>query len=620
MSKLNILMGATALVAANMAFAGAASAQTNLFGAGSSLIAPNFAGAMNCLGQSSVKVGTTTPAFDKVASGGVGFNGTVSTGINLPGSNTCSTVRSATDTFYYMSTGSGAGIATLYSNDPATFAGLTNTTQSQWGASATPAGKAYPSLQFAFSDAGLAGSDVANYNCAGTSTCTEHSAVVNGASQVGGTNYPNPAATYGPLIQFPALITPVVLAYNPVTKIEFVTNKTTGVITKITKTLVVLGKGFANTDLSGGLHLDMPTFCAIANGAVTSTGDGSILLLNGGSATAKGKIPTTTARNIELVGRSDSSGTTSIFYRALAAQCSGNLSYTYDGASHSQFYTNNFVAAGGTTLPGALQGGFSPDGIQTVTGTGAAAPVLGKFTTTANSGGVASYTAELDTYTSAVTSATVGATAPCWTHGKANCSYVPATFRIGYLGPDYVLPAVNQTQTNTYGLNIVNIVVGGTAIEPTAAAALAAFGVVQPPQSTSTGAYNSTNTAVGLRSAPQDWALPQSTTVTYSTGVTAANPLANPTLAGTLYPIVGTTDADMHSCYATASADMAAFVHNYETSSDIKTILGLSGFAPLPAAWSKAVDDTFSTNASGTNLQIQAGMSGTGICATVPGN
>src|SRR6202012_2909109 len=100
---------------------------------------------------------------------------------------------------------------------------------------------------------------------------------------------------------------------------------------------------------------------------------------------------------------------------------------------------------------------------------------------------------------------------------------------IGYVGPDFALPSVTNTGTNTFGLNVAALKnAGGAFVEPTSASALAAFGSVLPPQSNSDGSFNASVTTNGLRNDPTAWV--------QSTAPPAA--LANPS-GLTSYPIVG---------------------------------------------------------------------------------
>ena len=212
----------------------------------------------------------------------------------------------------------------------------------------------------------------------------------------------------------------------------------------------------------------------------------------------------------------------------------------------------------------------------------------------------------------------------------ANTVYLQG--RLGYLSPDYALPAVTNSDDNTYGLNIVDMLVDAKSLEPIGANALAAFGAILPPQSTSAGVYTATATSVGLRTSPEDWVEPISTTLTYSNNPTpVATPLADPTLGGTkaAYPFVNTSNVNLYTCYAasatsTAVIDFFDYYVNSKTIATAKTgLLALDGFSAMPKAWLVAVTDTFllPTAKEGT-LALGLGVSHVGAgaptqCASV---
>jgi len=570
MTRSTLLVRASAL-AATLALAGAASAATVpsavLYGTGSSLDAPYLAEIEGCFGTGSpldVQGATvTTPGT------------TVSYVICKTPVGQKSTVSNYS--LRFMSSSSGFGEAAIFSNSPAAYAGETST------------GAVYPGLEYGAGDYGLGG-DVAKYQCLTTvggcsisSGATAVSVAQHGVAPVSG-QYPNPQDTYGSVIQVPLLITPVVLAYNPTYKATYVKGKTTYYSFNIHT---------PNTDKSGGLRLDMPTICAIWNGAITNWNDPAITALNGGVSLKSTKDTGAFSVPIEMVGRSDSSGTTSIFYRALAAQCTG----TYSGGT----YVNNYAATGGKTLPSAL---LSPN---VWPGSGPTEPVVvGKVTTTKGSPNIAEYVGNILPI--------VSATIPTAVQGK-----------LAYIGPDYTLPAAKNTKApGGLTMNVVDIVTGGSAIEPTAASALAAFTAaggatgLLPPQTDANGAYDASATAVGLRSAPQDWAEPITTTVTYSNGGTASTPLAAPP-AG-YYPLVGTSNFFLYTCYnsATTVAAMDAFLTYYYGNPKAETtkVLNQAGLALLPTAWSTAILGTFVNDPSGLHLAISKAGTGSQCSAS----
>jgi phosphate transport system substrate-binding protein len=540
MTKSKLLMGASALVAASLAFAGSASAVTPAsdYGTGSSLVAPYLNEIENCFGpKEPLDIQGSSPTVPGTQEGPLT-------------SAACLAQHQATYTFHYMSSSSGFGQAAVFTNSP-TFAGE------------TISGADYPTLEYGAGDYALAGSDVGIYDnggCAGSGASAFNVANQSGGN-VGactGTLFPNPLKTYGPVIQVPDLVTAVAFTYNPV----FMAVNNAGTVTTSSFNVKV-----KNKDGSGGLLIDIPTMCGIFNGTITDWNAPQLTALNGKTSLTGGvSLP------IELVGRSDSSGTTSIFYRAMAAQCGGA----------------NYLAAGGKTLPpGLLSGNVwpgAPAGTEPV--------VAGKFTTTKGSGNIAAYLGSFDLAAEAM----AGGPGTTVTQGK-----------LAYIGPDYVLPAVVNTMADPYSLNVVNLEVKyGTSIkklEPTAANALLAFGKILPPQTTTLGVYSAGDTANGQRVAPQDWAEPISTMETLSTGVTQPTPLAIPT-AG--YPVTGTSNLFLYQCYKTAAQGtaMQQFVDYYYTNGVTKKTLNAAGLAALPAAWDKAIVDAFFKNTDALNLSI----------------
>jgi ABC-type phosphate transport system substrate-binding protein len=572
MTKTKLLMGASALVASlALAGAGGAATVTYLYGTGSSLDAPYLAEIEGCYGpQQPLDIQGAT----------VTTKGTTATyKVCLAPSQTAHALK-------FMQSSSGFGEGAVFSNNAKNFAGLTS------------ANTTYPGLEYGAGDYGLGG-DVTKYNCvtptdpSPATTCS----VGSGASLVtveshgvaGGATaapYNNPLDTYGQVIQFPLLITPVAIAYNPIYKSVY--NPSTGKATSYSFNIHT-----KNADGSGGLQLDMPTLCAIFNGQITNWNDPAITALNGGVSLKATTDTGAFSAQIEMVGRQDGSGTTSIFYRALAAQCGqGTVSYTEAGDSLS--YTNAYLPAGGKNLPSSLGGASTT---QYWTSGATLTPVLGQFTLAKGSGGIAAYMSIALTATAAK---------PTLTQGK-----------IAYIGPDFALPACKNTKTaGCTSLNVVDIKTNGVAIEPTAATALAAFSAaggangLLPPQTDVNGAYDAANTTFGARSAPQDWAEPLTTTVTYSTGGSGATPLAAPP-AG-YYPIVGTSNFFFYTCYKTAQAasDVTAFLNYYYTNAQTKTVLNLAGLAQMPSVWGSTILGTFVTDPNSLSLNITTGGTG----------
>jgi ABC-type phosphate transport system substrate-binding protein len=446
-----------------------------------------------------------------------------------------------------------------------------------------PAGTvAYGGGQYGAGDYGIGAADVAAYTSGGA--LSQKDAGGNVVTIPAGGN----KSKYGAFIQIPISVDPVAIAYPPV---YGETESAGGVITKLS-----LRVKKPNKDGSGGLLLDIPTLCAIFNGQIKNLNDKGLTALNGGTQLADVNDPNKGAGwsvPIQLVGRGDSSGTTSIAYRALAAQC-GQGSITYTGGGDSYTYTNAYLPAGGKKLPTALIGGGYGTGTFLVeTGSGAVAIQL-------------------------------GATIP--DPGPGNTVYQA---QIGYLGTDYVLPAVLRTGQNLFGLNVADLKPKGAivGIEPTPLAALKAFGsstnAILPPQSTTGGAFTTTPAANshGTRAAAQDWAEPITTTITYSDGFTSNTPLADPdAYLGIVnaYPLVGTTNMFLNTCYAdaTVAADIVKFLEYYydqklvnDTSSLHFGVLEAAGLGPLPGAWNAAIESTFVTTVpTGVNATKQLNL------------
>lgn len=497
------LLGACALLGV-MGAAGSASAQTSpttIYGGGSSLIAPYWRQSGDCYG-------VAVNLYQKTGSSTAPTQITT----NAPPSS----CTPGTNTVQYISTGSGTGIATVYSHDNTLYgppAGMTS-------------GSIFPTVNYGNSDNSLIAADLTVYNSGGT-----EQGLTFGASGSGAT-YPIPKSVYGPLVQFPISVDPVALAYNPV-------YKTSG------GTSYSLQVKSPSSDGSGGLPISQVNYCAIFNGQITDWGDPGLTNDNGGqSLKASGD---TGAAPIHINGRSDSSGTTSIFTRHLANVCAALAGTTL---ANGQTLTNTY-STGSTTLSGA----------------GVNSTVLALYTLSSGSGGVAT-----------------------------SIHNTPGA--IGYLGPDYALPAVTNTGANTYNLNVAKLQNSSGAFEPpNATTASTAFGSISPP----TGSAQADPTA---------WV--------QSTAPTA--PLANPSAAAA-YPIVGTTNFLGYTCYANANtlAVVKAFVNFDLTNTNAKSILSSAGLSALPTNWQNTIVSAFVTGNAQNVEFAQAGSGSANAACTVSG-
>ncbi|MEH0196581.1 substrate-binding domain-containing protein [Caulobacter sp. CCNWLY153] len=518
--KLRVIAGVSA-IAACAAFAATANAAT-VYGGGSSLIAPYWRQAADCYGTDEVLLVKASPVSTLPV-----------TAFCAPGANSGNTVQ-------YISTGSGTGIASIYSHDAAKYGDIDG---------ATGGDQFWPKVNYALSETSLTANDINTYNNGGTIQ-----GVTVAASPTAG-QYPLPKSLYGAAVQFPVAIAPVAVAFDPVYK------KTRNVDGTITST---------SFNLTGGqLNLDADAYCKIFNGQITDWNDSALTALNGGvSLTGGVSVP------MQIVGRSESSGTTGLFTRHLAAVC-GSLA-------------GNAFADGASTLPAGLQGGTYNKSTGVVTG-----EVSGKFTRAEGSDGVSKYLAF-----TADPAATAGSTV--------------VQARVGYVGSDYTLPYSINTGNN-YGLASAALKnAAGSFVKPSPLAATTAFGSLLPPQSNSAGGYSAGTTANGLRANPQDWVQSSSKT----------SPLANPSVSGS-YPIIGTVNWIGYTCYAdsaslgviTTSAN-GGVLNLLDTSLITDPSSGLlanAGLAALPTAWSTAIKNTFLNppNATVRGLNLYLDVAGT---------
>jgi ABC-type phosphate transport system substrate-binding protein len=579
--KLQMLVGASTLAIGLTGVASGASAATQVYGGGSSLISVYMQQAFNCYGQINQLI-IRSPLSLKTLSN---FNY-----VGTKGSpQDCATQHVSNKTsLHYDSAGSGVGIAGVFSHDPSSTApnGYGDIDPNTGGEQDMPA------ISYGMSDAGLSATDVGYWDngndngdpvgCVGGTKEQSVCVVAPGETAHPPTTYPNPHQHRGPLIQFPVSVDPVAFAYDPTYK--KITSGDGG-----TTTSYHLNIHFAHSDGSGGLRLDQTAYCTIFNGVFATAGAGPITnwndsrlkTLNGGVSLVDPTDPAGEAGfnvGLQIAGRGDSSGTTSIFTRHLARVC-GTTGINLTG---------NQYADGATTLPGALQGG-------TFDGTNSTGVVLGKFTLATGSGNLAKYVAFL----------AVPGAGQTLTQGN-----------LAYLGSDFVAPANGVNGNNTYNLNSADLKNHSGKFEAANGGnALAAFGSLSPPQSDAQGHYDLTSCSgpsAKCRAHPYDWVEPVSKT----------SPLADPT-AKTAYPVVGTTNILAYTCYKVAQVAklMPRFVQWYTNSNTIQEVpdglLTKNGLAALPKPWSVAIGETFTNNSTGLNLNILP--AGTGACSSADG-
>lgn len=565
MYRQGLMGGAAALVATALCLSPAnakgPTTLTNVYGGGAALVAPTMAQAFGCYGNISDlyfwagnPLGTSPPTINDPTP----FNYT-----GAPAQD-CATTHyetSGNSTLNYLSANSGTGIKALYSHDLTRFGIL-------------PSGWVNPSNQIEVSETSLDATDASIWRNGGSGGHVGLTVVAPGQT-AGSGQVPNPWEHYGNLVQIPIMIAPVAIAYSSV--YEKVYNSGDGSITSYK-----LNIKFPRGDQSGGFRLDVATLCQIYNGQIKDWNDPALKKLNGAQSFEDPADPTPAKSwsvPLQIVGRFDSAGATGIFTRHLAAVCG---SVTYTGGITNQY------AEASTTLPASLQGAHY------LKGTGDNSPpageVLGKFTLADGADGVAEYLG----FTRVPTA--------------GNPKIVQG--RLGYDGTDLVLPAVLSTDENTYNLNTATLKNrAGKFIAPTTVSAIASFATQLPPQSDADGTYDPDVTANGLRVNPQDWVQP----------ILKSSYLADP-VAAAGYPFVGTANEITYTCFHNANTlnVMSGFTFWFDTAQLIRAKTGLlytNGQAPLPAAWSKAIRETFLKPVAGTlPLNLQLNVAGKGAC------
>jgi ABC-type phosphate transport system substrate-binding protein len=555
MSRNKIALMLTTAVAAASALGGAASAAvTNVNGGGASLPAPYVRGSADCYGVktdliNAAAAGATTPTLQTLSD----FNYTGAVPFNCAVSTVNSNAR-----IIYSSTGSGRGIQAFGSHDPLFFGDIDPNTAGI---------QLQGTVNYALSETSVSAAQVGFYNNGGLFT-TSVTVVAPGATPGVG-QYANPKEKYGNMIQYPFLIAPVTIAYDPVYK------KVRQADGSVKEYSFAVRASYVRS--SGGLRLDQDTYCKIFNGQITNWNDPALTALNGKSLkdptdptpTASWSVP------MQIAGRSDSSGTTSLWTRHLAAACAG--------------VAGNAYADSTPLLPATLQGVVYDKN----TANNLTPGTPGLYVRAAGNDGVAKY---ID-FT----------VAPGNTAGDT-----VVQGRIGYVGPDFTLPAAAITLANNYNLNTATLKnASGNWIAPSPASASSAFGTRLPPDSTSRGLYDPTSLDSRSRSNPADWVEAASKT----------SVLANPT-ATNGYPIVGTSNILLYTCYASAKqfGALTGYLKWYNDNAIVTDsnlgILAQSGFAPMPSAWRKAISETFLGNGSGLNLNIAKVGTGASGCST----
>jgi ABC-type phosphate transport system substrate-binding protein len=399
----------------------------------------------------------------------------------------------------------------------------------------------WTNVQFAFSEGPISASDLATYN----------------------TNANSATNKAGAAIQIPFYVVPVAFSYAAQYGV------TAGGVPLNFQAPV------------GGIKMNQAQYCGVVNGTITNFKTLSNTLRDPADDLARWNadgVP------IRLVGRLDSSGTTDIFTRHLAAVCTATPGNKFTGPA--------------ATLPIAAQG--------------TARYINGVLTTGTEATGLFA----LSTGNSGVRDAV--AAAPNVPTANGNGTLLNG--KLGYNSGDFVVPANGAILQAAQLTQVGSLTAFKTA---TTTNATAAFGTILPPQTTAnSGVYNpadprknSVTLALVNRANPLDWA-----DVLYSkadlvggfTGRTLAAPVAG-------YPITGVSFLLTSTCFKKDSDRfaMTTFIYGNTkklnknstglagapgnvstslfvgTSASLKGLTAQSNFAPLPAGWQRAIFETF---------------------------
>lgn len=470
----------------------------------------------------------------------------------------------------YAGVGSGSGQRGYITNDPQNlFLGTGSYPASNppylfpsLGFSSYP----YPRIDFGASDSPLPSNFVSGYNTTSYSWS-------GGATTANGT-VTFAVANFGAPIQLPLFEAPVAIAINAPAS-------GTGVWT-------IHSQG-TRSAAGGAIQLSTAQVCAIFSGLVkdwSSTANIPYLLNDGttgveafdASNTPGTAVPYTSGVTpIDVVYRSDGSGTSFIFTNYLKAVCP-LLDPTNAYGYTSIFSTSNLPNNNFSNLIG---------NINAVRGASATSNWIGASGSDAVAAAISNYT-----------------TASTWAG------------RIGYLSNDFVTPQ-NTAATAPNGASVQNDYLRlhqvyhpgdagdlGSAqsfIAPTPTSADAAWGVLSTPASATFTDYN-----VYAQTFPATTYLPGSTSVDI-TGRSKL-PLAD---AADAYSLVGTAYGFVYSCYGTGRDSVAANVRrgdlvnylNYHYSnSTARSIISSNGFGPLPlTSWVAHINSDY-LGASGTSI------------------
>ena len=491
------------------------------------------------------------------------------------------TARAHTDiSINQGSVGSGGGQRAFFSHSRA-----------QLG-SGQPAGP----LHLGHSDAALTQAQIALYDNpaggSGSPLSAGQSLAAAGVAPSGATQFANPRASYGPMIQIPALGTPVTIAYDPVYKMRRATSGT----------VIRYRFNVQNFRSTGGLRLDAEAYCKIFSGQITNWNDPKLTALNNGVSLRAANDFTPVASwsvPIKVAVRDDNSGTTALFTRHLRAACETHWGATVTAAILNASNPSNLSAGFSQGFPGMATNSSG------TTGTCVASTntfLAGTWMRGRGNEGVANCVAGN------------GTDIPLPPPTVTGAALTVQNGTIGYLSPDFVLPAatVSNPAFAALGLHTANLQnAAGNWIAPTTTATQLALGALPAP----TGA-DKTN--------PFKW-VGRPEGIYVDGGGPVVNPIALPPASIPLaYPIVGTTNFMVYTCYAnntvrtliannTASEATQGYLNwFYKRPTSVNTIALASGLVPMPTATRLAIQTNF-LNGGTSPLRIRTAPVG-GVC------
>ena len=348
-----------------------------------------------------------------------------------------------------------------------------------------------------------------------------------------------------PLVQVPGIVAAIAIPFQPAANWN--------------------PKGGTVKGASSKVQLSINTLCGIFTGQITTWDDANITKNNGGVRLGTGTIT--------VVYRNDSAGATFLFTNALINQC-GVTAYTGTNGTVTAFSTKSTYPVSGKWLYDSSIFTFSSTAPHYKSGTSF-------YINAFNAGDLSSNFINNSTLT--------GVTGGASGSSGVKAAILGTTGSIGYVSPDFVQP-VDSTGPQAANLqSYATFSAGSTPVykAPTAANAVPIMSTAKPP-TFPTAAAN-----------PLNWG--------------AVDPL--PSLA-TAYPIGGFSFIDLHGCYASAT-DVAALVGTspgsygyltwYYGSASVNkgkpaAILAQDGFAPVPAAWSQAINRLLTSATTAINV------------------